>query len=170
MFREWDTDGGGTVGIAELLSAAAAYRKSQQEAARLRKMIVGLLLALVVLAACTFATSSGAVEMGKEAKVKDGSDRRRQRALADLARRRLTSPSDLSYPGLLQATDADDVQTGTYQTGNGDTVAVAQSLIHFDGWSAIEVLFGLTSDQVALVNRLKIPGKKEMVLCRAHRL
>jgi len=66
VMREWDVDGSGTVGEAELAAAANAYKKIRQEDRMLKKVLVGLAFVILLLMTGMFVLSYVAVELAKE--------------------------------------------------------------------------------------------------------
>jgi len=68
VFKEWDTDGSGSVSAAEIQAAAKAFKKIQDEGRMMRKIILGLSLVLLLLLVGVFALSFVAAELAKEMK------------------------------------------------------------------------------------------------------
>eukprot|EP00434_Breviolum_minutum_P014609 symbB.v1.2.012879.t1/scaffold876.1/size155678/4 len=66
VMREWDADGSGMVGVAELSAAAGAYKKIQQEGRLMKKIIIGMAIVILFLMVSMFVLSYLAVDMAKE--------------------------------------------------------------------------------------------------------
>merc|ERR1719420_1757147 len=64
----WDADKSGSVGVSELVMAAEAQKKMNEENRLVKKLLVGAVIVIFILMAGTFALSLTAAEMAKETK------------------------------------------------------------------------------------------------------
>jgi hypothetical protein len=77
VMRKWDDDLSGTVSVAELINAAKAQDKLQQENRVVKRLLFAAVIVIILLGVMGFATSLAAVESGKDFKPKTQATTRR---------------------------------------------------------------------------------------------
>jgi len=72
VFRTWDVDGNGKVSIIELQAAAEAWQRKDERLKMMHRMVMGLTLAVLVLASLNFFTTYLATDLAKEVRSQNG--------------------------------------------------------------------------------------------------